>query len=196
MRVGRQAIWVVIAVVLLGAARQGSAGWIKWDAVSGSWADGANWEGGSVPVAGSQPIVDNSGVATIDSAVGGYQRLIVGSESGKTGTVVVTSSGSVTGTTWNYQAIGRAGVGTVIMNGGTWNGSKKTFYLGEESGGDGTWTMNGGVFSNFTMNIGNNDSQGRFELLGATARVEGITSDLNVGYTNNANCTGYQTNGT
>ncbi len=196
MRTLRQSIWMVITLVLVGTAQHGQAGNVQWTGGSGSWTNGANWDSGNIPSGTDQPIIDNGGTATIDSPVGISTRINLGRTANHTGTVVMASGGSVTNMVWGDQRIGDEGVGIVLQNGGTWNGAGKYLNFGSAPGGSGTWTMTDGVLSNCVMYIGHNNSQGRFEMTGASALVEGLANNTYVGYTNNANGVVIQSNGT
>ncbi|MFM1904108.1 MAG: hypothetical protein RLZZ440_2008, partial [Planctomycetota bacterium] len=98
---------------------------ISWIATTGSFTDGANWSGGSVPTVGDVAVIANGGEATLTLAGGAAvegPQIALGRDG--VGTLVVEGSGSasVAGPAFvGYTTAGSAtaGAGTLSVGGGT-----------------------------------------------------------------------------
>jgi len=202
MKALRRTIPTIIALLMAGVAQPSSAIWDTWTGGdSGSWTNAANWNKnrspGDTSNGGSDEdsAVIRNGTATLDAPSFALRNVFIAPDSGETGTLVVATGGIITSTKYD-SLIGREGNGTVIQNGGSWNGSAEDIKLGEKPGSSGSWIMSAGVLSNCVLYIGNDNSTGHFQITGPSARVEKLTNDSYIGYTNSANGQITQSSGT
>ncbi len=114
---------------IVGATSATQAADVLWNGGTGNWNTGANWVGGTAPVAGDSAIINANGTAQITSNVGEVSMLQAGGAGG---------AGVVAMTGGSLQARGLGGAGVPI------NGSLN---LGPLPGGKGTFNMQGGTLT-------------------------------------------------
>src|SRR5690242_4897401 len=111
------------SAALLGMTGAASADNVSWNVASGAWETGSNWSTGNVPGGSDFAYIDNGGVATLSTNVGSVLSFQIGSDVGKSGTLVQ-SGGALDSTTTLILGdnptgnAGPSGSGTYIMSGG------------------------------------------------------------------------------
>ena len=110
----------------------------NWNiAGTGDWLTPANWSTGG-PLATTTASISNGGTATL-TGVGVAYELKVGSTAGKTGTLLISGTASLSDTIGRIAPNGNA-TGSVTITGGTWTNSQ---YLHVGGIGNGTLTISG-----------------------------------------------------
>ena len=153
LRTLRCAVAIVIAYLACAVSSTVRAADIQWTGTTGDYNNGANWQGGVVPGAMDNAIVDNAGTVQITSDISANDLRAGDASATATGTYNQTG-GTANVTSW--VRIGSQGGGTVAGTGvyNLSNGSLKTggpILLGELMG-TGTMNQTGG---NVTVGGGN-----------------------------------------
>ena len=213
---------VAASAALLGMTGVASADNVSWNVASGAWETGSNWSTGNVPGGSDFAYIDNGGTATLSTNVGSVLSFQIGSDVGKSGTLIQ-SGGALDSTTTMIigdnptGTAGPSGSGTYIMNGGvltvpdafvgnlgsgTFIFSSGTitsaahFRVGRHNGGTGFMNMTGGVLTapGFFL-VGEN---GGGPLTTGTFNISGGTmtcANYNLGQNTNGQGTVHQSGG-
>ena len=132
-----------------------------WQVSTGDWSTGSNWNGGE-PDSSTFAYVNNGGTAKITQNGEAAWYLIIGENTGDSGTVEV-KSGRIN--VDEQIRVGSKGTGTIKQTGGTlWAGSQ--LYLGYYSGSTGVYNHSGGDNYAMILYVGYNGSQGTYNLSG------------------------------
>ena len=136
---------------------------------NGLWSDGENWDGGVIPTAGSEAILNVSG--TIPCKVTGFASAarIVANTSGAGGTLILTNGANLSVGAASASIIGETTAGTMVVESGAAADFAGDLYIGDNSGAVGQFTMNGGAVEVAgTFGLGYNGGTGTANINGGT----------------------------
>ena len=128
-------IGLTAAVILLSSSVAEAAD-LYWSVPAGDWSTPDNW-GGTEPTSSDNAYIQNGGTSNIIQSGATYQALYLGVAN--TGTIQM-DAGSLSG---NTGYIGYSNMGTVFHSAGTNTFSNGSLCLGYNSGGSGTYNLNG-----------------------------------------------------
>ncbi len=142
------------AILLAAALTTSQAATYDWNAATGDWSLSSNWlPSTGIPDDSSDVAqINNGGTATIAAgspvSVG---ILRVGQTAAQTGTVVMNDSLTIGGNTYSWQSgVGINGTGSLTQNAGTLTATYGVFNIGQNADSNGSYTLNGGTFSNLS----------------------------------------------
>jgi len=136
--------FIVVGILLCAASTAMGQDHI-WIGTTGNWGTGSNWSSGE-PFEWRDAFIDNGGTAQITSTGEKCYNLYLGTASGESGYVSM-SSGSLTST--ESILVGNRGTAVFTQNNGTvtTGGFNYALSLGNFDGGNGTYNLNGGTLS-------------------------------------------------